>query len=44
MGYNIIEIPISYKGRSFKEGKKIKYTDGVNAVFSLMKYKFLSRF
>ena len=44
MGYNIIEIPISYKGRSFKEGKKIKYTDGINAVFSILKYKFLFRY
>ena len=29
MGYKIIEVPISYKGRSFEEGKKIRYTDGI---------------
>ncbi len=39
-GEKIIEVPVSYKGRSFHEGKKIGWTDGVNAVFSLLRYRF----
>ena len=37
---NIIEIPISYKGRTFEQGKKISYLDGALAIFALIKYKF----
>ena len=40
---NIIEIPISYKGRSFKEGKKISYIDGIEALIALFKYKFFTK-
>ena len=36
----ITEIPISYKGRTFKQGKKISYIDGALAIFALIKYKF----
>ncbi len=39
-GYKIKEIPINYKGRSFEEGKKIGWRDGVLAVFVLLKYFF----
>ena len=40
---NIIinEVPISYKGRSYKEGKKISYIDGIQAIIALFKYKYL---
>jgi hypothetical protein len=38
-GYKIVEVPISYKSRSFKEGKKIKWTDGVKALLYLVKYR-----
>ena len=38
--YSIIEIPISYRGRSYDEGKKIKLTDGLFALFTILKYKF----
>ena len=37
---DITEIPISYKGRTYKQGKKISYYDGVMAIFALIKYKF----
>ena len=30
---------ISYKGRSYKEGKKISFIDGIDAIFALIKYK-----
>lgn len=34
----IIEVPISYKGRSYHEGKKITWKDGVSTVFTIFKY------
>ncbi len=37
---DIFEVPISYSGRNYKEGKKITYFDGIDAIFSLIKYKF----
>ena len=39
-GYKIIEVPISYNSRSFKEGKKITVMDGVKALYYLLKYRF----
>jgi len=38
----IYEIPISYRPRKFEEGKKIRWTDGVQAVRTLLKYRFQS--
>ena len=38
----IIEVPISYKGRSYDEGKKIGFYDGFKAIYVLIKYKFFS--
>lgn len=40
LNIDIIEIPISYKGRTYKQGKKISYLDGAMAIFALIKYKF----
>ncbi len=40
-GEKIVEVPISYKGRSFHEGKKIGWRDGVKAVFMLFRYRCL---
>lgn len=37
---NILEVPISYNGRSYYEGKKIKFVDGFKAVYSLFKHSF----
>lgn len=36
----IYEVPISYSGREYSEGKKIKWHDGLQAVFVLLKYRF----
>jgi len=41
-GYKIVEVPISYAGRSFSEGKKITWKDGFSALRTLVKYKFLN--
>ena len=36
----IIEVPISYKGRGYSEGKKINFKDGFIALKTLLKYRF----
>jgi len=41
-GLKIKEVPISYKGRSFSEGKKITWKDGFKAVYTLIKFRFFS--
>ena len=40
-GYKIIELPISYNGRDFSEGKKITWRDGFAAIYTLVKYKVI---
>jgi len=42
-GYKIKELPIKYYPRSKKEGKKIMWTDGVEAVWVLLKLSNLRR-
>ncbi len=39
-GVRIHEVPIRYAGRSAAEGKKIRWTDGVSALWTLLKYRF----
>lgn len=39
-GMIIVEVPITYNGRSFREGKKITWKDGLSAVSTLIRYKF----
>ena len=41
-GRRIIEVPISYHPRRIDEGKKIRWTDGVDAVYVLLKCRFKS--
>lgn len=36
----IYEVPISYAGREYEEGKKITWRDGIRALWVLMKYRF----
>ena len=36
----IYEVPISYTGREFDEGKKITWRDGFSALATLVKYRF----
>jgi hypothetical protein len=36
----IIEVPVSYRGRSYDEGKKIGWRDGVDAVVTLFRMRF----
>ena len=39
----IYEVPISYKGRTAKEGKKIKFIDAIKAFRVILKYKFYKK-
>lgn len=40
-GYRIVELPISYHGRSTEEGKKIRWQDGLKAFLTLIKYRLV---
>ena len=37
---SIIEVPIMYHGRSYDEGKKIKFSDGIFYIINTLKYRF----
>jgi glycosyltransferase involved in cell wall biosynthesis len=39
-GYRVYEVPISYDGRGYDEGKKIGWKDGVVALWVLLKHRF----
>ena len=39
-GHRIVEVPISYRPRDVNEGKKIRWTDGLDAVYVLLKCRF----
>jgi glycosyltransferase involved in cell wall biosynthesis len=38
--FRIYEVPISYSGRDYSEGKKIGWRDGVQAIWTILKYRF----
>lgn len=40
-GIRIAEVPINYVGRTASQGKKIKWTDGFAALWTLIKYRFV---
>jgi glycosyltransferase involved in cell wall biosynthesis len=40
LGVRIYEVPISYAGREFEEGKKITWRDGFAALWTLVRYRF----
>lgn len=40
-GYRIYEVPISYTGREFSEGKKIRWRDGLTILWTLLKYRIV---
>jgi len=43
LGYLIREVPISYNARGIADGKKIRARDGVQALWTLVKYRFVAR-
>jgi dolichol-phosphate mannosyltransferase len=40
-GLDIVEVPVAYRGRGTNDGKKIRWTDAVHAVWTLLRYRFL---
>lgn len=40
-GARLYELPISYYGREYAEGKKITWKDGFHAIWALVKYRFV---
>ncbi|HXW54523.1 MAG TPA: glycosyltransferase family 2 protein [Candidatus Cybelea sp.] len=43
LGYEIREVPISYNARGIADGKKIRFADGLEALWTLCKSRFLPR-
>jgi glycosyltransferase involved in cell wall biosynthesis len=39
-GYRVYEVPITYDGRGYEEGKKIGWKDGLVALWVLLRYRF----
>ncbi len=39
-GYRVFEVPVSYNGRSYQEGKKINWKDGLWALWCIFRYAF----
>jgi glycosyltransferase involved in cell wall biosynthesis len=39
--WRVYEVPISYSGRSYEEGKKITWRDGFVALYSIVRYRLL---
>jgi len=40
-GWRVVEFPVSYKPRTFSEGKKIGWKDGIRALWCIVKYNLL---
>jgi glycosyltransferase involved in cell wall biosynthesis len=43
LGVRIYEVPVSYHGRTYAEGKKIGWRDGFEAIWCILKYNLWSR-
>ena len=39
-GFRVYEVPISYSGRTYEEGKKIGWRDGFSAMFAIVWFRF----
>ena len=39
-GFRVYEVPISYSGRTYEEGKKISWRDGLSAMFAIIWFRF----
>ena len=40
LGCRVHEVPVRYYGRTYTEGKKITWRDGVAALFHIFRYRF----
>jgi dolichol-phosphate mannosyltransferase len=43
LGHRIHEVPVSYNARGIADGKKIRFADAVDAVYTLLKYRLAPR-
>ena len=43
LGYVIHEVPIHYSARGIRQGKKIRFVDGLEALWTLLKYRLMPR-
>jgi glycosyltransferase involved in cell wall biosynthesis len=41
-GYRFYEVPISYHGRTYQEGKKITWKDGVSALYYMLRFRLMN--
>jgi hypothetical protein len=41
-GCRIYEVGVSYSGRTYAEGKKITWKDGVHALYAIIRYNFFA--
>lgn len=41
-GWRIYEVPISYYGRTYEEGKKINWKDGIKAIWYILRYNLFN--
>ena len=42
-GWRVYETPISYSGRTYQEGKKINWKDGIRAIWCIIKYNLFRK-
>lgn len=42
-GFRIVEVPISYRGRTYEEGKKINWKDGLAAIWHIIRFNIFTR-
>ena len=40
--FKIVEVPISYRGRDYHEGKTVSWKDGIAAIFHILRFRFFS--
>jgi dolichol-phosphate mannosyltransferase len=40
-GYRYAEVPVNYESRTFAQGKKIRWYDGLECIWTLIKYRFV---
>ncbi len=40
-GHRIFEVPITFAGREYEEGKKVSWRDGIPALWTLIKYRLV---
>ena len=40
--WRVFEVPVSYDGRTYEQGKKIGLKDGFNALYCIVRYKFFN--